>query len=55
VNKWCAANRLVINLDKTNIITFIASNSPQHVLNIGYNRKYMGRKASKYKVPLFAN
>jgi hypothetical protein len=38
VSKWFAANKLAINLVKTNIITFI-SNSAQYALNIGCNRK----------------
>jgi hypothetical protein len=37
--KWFAANRLALNLDKTNIIKFRANNCPQHVLNVGYNGK----------------
>jgi hypothetical protein len=41
MSKWFAANRLAPNLDKTNIIKFTANNYPQHVLNIGYNEKYI--------------
>jgi hypothetical protein len=33
MSKWFAANRLALNVDKTNIIKFIANNSPQHTLN----------------------
>jgi hypothetical protein len=40
-SKWFTANRLTLNLDRTNIIKFIANNSPQHALNIGYNGKYI--------------
>jgi hypothetical protein len=39
MSKWFAANRLALNLDKTNIIKFIANNSPQHTLNIVYSGK----------------
>jgi hypothetical protein len=39
MSKQFAANRLALNLDKTNIIKFIANNSPQHALNPGYNGK----------------
>jgi hypothetical protein len=35
------ANKLALNLDKTNIIKFITYNSPQHALSIGYNEKYI--------------
>jgi hypothetical protein len=33
-------NRLSLNPDKINITTFIANNSPQPALNIGYNGKH---------------
>jgi hypothetical protein len=39
MSKWSAANRLALNLDKTNIIKFTANNFPQHSLNVGYNGK----------------
>jgi hypothetical protein len=39
ISKLFAANRLALNLDKTNIIKFTENNSPQHALNIGYNGK----------------
>jgi hypothetical protein len=38
ISKWFTANRLALNLDKTNI-TFITNNSPQYALSIGYNGK----------------
>jgi hypothetical protein len=41
MNKWFAAKKLALNLDKTNIIKFITSNSPQYPLNIGFNDKYI--------------
>jgi hypothetical protein len=39
MSKWFTANRLALNLNKTNIIQFIANNSPRHALSIGYNGK----------------
>lgn len=40
VSKWVAANKLVINLHKTNTIKCIASNSAHCALCIGYKEKY---------------
>ena len=37
--KWFAANNLVLNLDKTNIIRFITRNSSHSTLHIGYKEK----------------
>jgi hypothetical protein len=37
MSKWFTANKLALNLDKTNIIKFITNNSPQYPLSIGYN------------------
>jgi hypothetical protein len=34
------SNKLVLNLDKTNIIKFITNKSPQYDLKIGYDEKY---------------
>ena len=39
--KWFAANYLVLNLDKTNIMKFITNNSPNSALCIGYKGKYI--------------
>jgi hypothetical protein len=39
MSKWFTANKLVLNLDKTNIIKFITNKSPQYQLSIGYNDK----------------
>jgi hypothetical protein len=39
--KWFTANKLALNLDKTNIIKFITNNSPQLALSIGYYGKYI--------------
>jgi hypothetical protein len=41
MSKWLSANKLPLNLDKTNIIKFIIKNSPQYPLNIRYNDKYI--------------
>jgi len=38
--KWFAANNLVLNLDKTSIMKFIAKNSSHSTLYIGYKEKY---------------
>jgi len=52
--KWFAANNLVLNLDKTNIMKFITRNSAHSTLHIGYKEKnieqtgllcYKGNKA----------
>jgi hypothetical protein len=40
VGKWFAANKLALNLDKTNIIKFTRINVPQCPLSTGYNDKY---------------
>jgi hypothetical protein len=34
------ANKLALNLDKTNIIKFTTNSSPQYASSIGYNGKY---------------
>jgi hypothetical protein len=41
ISKWFAANKLALNLDKTNIIKFTTINEPQCPLSIGYNDKYI--------------
>jgi hypothetical protein len=41
ISKLFTSNKLVLNLDKTNIIKFTTNKSPQYDLNIGYNEKYM--------------
>jgi hypothetical protein len=40
-SKWFTLNKLVLNLDKTNIMKFITNKSPQYDLNVGYNEKYI--------------
>jgi hypothetical protein len=39
--KWFAANNLVINLEKTNIMEFITKNSLNSTLYIGYEENYI--------------
>jgi hypothetical protein len=41
MNKWFSPNKLVLNLDKTNIIIFIINNLPQHTSSICYTEKYV--------------
>jgi hypothetical protein len=37
--RWCAANNLVLNLDKTNIMKFTTNNSSHPTLYVGYKEK----------------
>jgi hypothetical protein len=39
--KWFAANNLVLNLDKTNIMKFITKNSPHSTFHISYKEDYV--------------
>ena len=39
--KWCAANNLLVNFDKTNIIKFTTKNSSHSTLHVGYKEKYI--------------
>jgi hypothetical protein len=39
--EWFAANKLGLNLEKTNIMKFVTSNSPHYALTIGYKDKYI--------------
>jgi hypothetical protein len=39
--KWFAANNLVLNLDKTNIMKFITKNSSHSTLHIGCKENYI--------------
>jgi hypothetical protein len=41
MSKWFAANKLALNLDKTNVITFTTHNVAQCPLSTGYNAKYI--------------
>jgi hypothetical protein len=40
MNKWFAANKLALNLDKTDIIKFTTINVPQRPLSIGYKSQH---------------
>jgi hypothetical protein len=39
--EWFSANKLVLNLEKTNTMKFVTNNSPHCALNIGYKDKYI--------------
>jgi hypothetical protein len=39
MSKWFAPNKLVLNLDKTDVIKFITHKSPQYDLKTGYDEK----------------
>jgi hypothetical protein len=39
--EWCAANKLALNLEKTNTVKFVMSNSPHCELTISYKDKYI--------------
>jgi hypothetical protein len=39
--EWFTANKLVLNLDKTNIMKFVTNNSPHCALRIDYRGKYI--------------
>ena len=41
MSKWFAANNLVLNLNKMNIITFVTKKSSHSTLRIGYKEKYV--------------
>ena len=41
VIKWFAANNLVLNLGKMNIMKFITKNSSHSTLHIGYKERYI--------------
>jgi hypothetical protein len=46
---WFSANKLVLNLEKTNIMKFVSNNSPHCALNFGYKDKYIeGTANSKF-------
>jgi hypothetical protein len=44
--KWFAANNLVLNLDKTNIMKFLTENSSQSTSHIGYKEKYVEERGN---------
>jgi hypothetical protein len=41
VIEWFAATKLVLNLEKTNIMKFVTKNSPHCALTVGYKDKYI--------------
>jgi hypothetical protein len=45
MSKWFAANKLALNLDKTNFKKFTTINVPQCRLSSGYNDKYIEESA----------
>jgi hypothetical protein len=44
--EWFSSNKLVLNLEKTNITKFVMNNSPHCALNIGYKDKYTEETAN---------
>jgi len=51
--KWFAAYKLILNLDKINIMIFITKNSSHSTLCIGYKEEFV--VDSKYKISWFQN
>jgi len=47
VIKWFAANNLVMNLNKMNIMKFITKNSAHSTLHIGYKEEYTEERGNK--------
>ena len=45
--KLFAANNLVLNLDKTNIMKFVTKYSSHSMLHIGYTEKYIEETVNK--------
>jgi predicted ATP-dependent endonuclease of OLD family len=43
VIKWFVANKLVLNLNKTNIMKFITTNSSNSALCVGYKETHIAR------------
>jgi hypothetical protein len=39
--EWFAANKLILNLDKTNVMKFVPKNMPLCLLTISYKDKYV--------------
>jgi hypothetical protein len=48
MSKWFTYNKLVINLDKTNVIKFVTNESPQCDFNIGYDETYSKSVNTKF-------
>jgi len=45
--KWFAPNKLVLNLDKTNIMKFITQNSSHSTLHTAYKEMYIEATVNK--------
>jgi hypothetical protein len=41
MTKWFAPDKLILNLDRMNIMKFITKNSSHCTLHIGYKEKYI--------------
>jgi hypothetical protein len=46
MSKWFSANKLALNLHKTNMTKFVMKNLPQHTLSIGYKEKYVEKSGN---------
>jgi hypothetical protein len=52
--KWFAANNLVLNFDKMNIMKFITKNSAHSMLHFGYKEMYVEERVNT-KISWFTN
>jgi hypothetical protein len=43
LSKWFKANRLSLNFDKTPFVQFTTKNSPEIVLDISYDKKFISK------------
>jgi hypothetical protein len=41
ISKWFAANKLVVNVDKTKVMKSVTNNSPHSAFGIGYKENYI--------------
>jgi hypothetical protein len=46
MSKWFPANKLALNIDKTNVIKFMTHSSSQHASNIGCGEKDIEEKVN---------
>jgi hypothetical protein len=44
--EWFAANKLVLNLEETNVMKSVTSNSPHCAFSVGYKDKYVEETAN---------
>jgi len=49
VIKWFAANNLVINIDKMNIMKFITQNPSHSILHVAYKEEYKQQETMNTK------